>query len=76
MATTWDFIPKPGTTIGGWSYNEIGYTYNQISDPNIGGIVYYNGQGSSQVYINEVKKTTNYISPIKPTTMYINPIKN
>lgn len=42
MSTVWDSIKKPG---GGWAYNEAGYSYNQLADPDSGLSIYYNSVG-------------------------------
>lgn len=55
MVTIWDNTPKTGTTVGGWNYNEIGYSYNQLLDPQTGGIVYYNGSGQLSIWSNQTK---------------------
>jgi len=55
MATQWDNAPKPNTTIGGWNYNEISYTYNQSTDPETGAVVYYNGAGQLSIWTNQIK---------------------
>lgn len=53
MSTSWDSVKKPG---GGWAYNEVGYTYNQATDPDSGLSVYYNSVGL----------TTQWTALIKP----------
>lgn len=52
MATIWENIDKPGTTTGGWSFNETGYSFNQVSDPNTGAPVLFNGAGPDTIFVN------------------------
>lgn len=53
--TTWNTLDKPGTTTGGWTYNEPGLTYNQTVDSQNDLVVYYNGLGTEQTWTNEAK---------------------
>lgn len=55
MVTTWIQQNKSGTTLGGWLFNQINYTFNQATDPVSGDIVYFNGAGVGQTWTNQPK---------------------
>lgn len=55
MAASWDNIEKSGVTTGGWTYNEPNLQYNQVTDPDTGNSVKYNGFGVSQTFTNQSK---------------------
>lgn len=54
-STTWDYDEKIGTFEGGWFYNEVNLTYNQVSDPDGGGLVCYNGVGVTVSWTYDTK---------------------
>lgn len=47
--TTWDNVEKSGT---GWAYNEPNLVYDQVTDPDSGDAVSYNGIGTATVWTN------------------------
>lgn len=55
MTTIWDNAPKPNTGLGGWNYDELGYTYDQLLDPTTGAIVYYDSAGILSIWNNQTK---------------------
>lgn len=73
---TWDNQEKPGTLVGGWSYNELGLTYNQVLDLDTGNTVFYNGLGIAQTWTNQTPKpSTTYTKPSKTSSAWSNQIK-
>jgi hypothetical protein len=76
MPTTWENLEKPGTLVGGWNYNELGMTYNQVFDVDTGLTVYYNGVGASATWTNQSPKpTTTYTNPSKVSSSWTNQAK-
>jgi hypothetical protein len=55
MVTIWNNVDKPTTNIGGLSFNEIAITFNEAIDEETGSVVYFNGLGTGQIWINETK---------------------
>lgn len=49
--STWNNQEKTGNTQG-WEYNEVGYTYNQLTDPESGATVKYNSVGDAVTFTN------------------------
>lgn len=52
--STWSNFEKTGSTQG-WEYNEVGYTYNQATDPESGATVKYNSVGDATTFTNLAK---------------------
>ena len=76
MATSWETLEKPGTTLGGWMYDEVNFTYDQILDLETGDTVYYDGLGLGSVWINDTPKpSTTYTKPSKTASTWNNEIK-
>jgi len=55
MVTIWQNVDKPTTVIGGWSFNEIAFSFNEAIDEETGSIVYFNGVGTNQIWTNQIK---------------------
>lgn len=73
---TWDNQEKPGALIGGWSYDELGLTYDQVLDLDTGNTVFYNGLGIAQTWTNQTPKaTTTYTNTSKTSSSWSNQIK-
>lgn len=47
MATSWTTAPKPAQ---GWTYNQVGITYNAAEDPVSGNQLFYNAAGEATTW--------------------------
>jgi hypothetical protein len=52
MPTTWDNIEKSGGITGGWSFNEVSISFNQVLDVDTFNTVFFNGLGLLAVWTN------------------------
>ncbi len=62
MPTLWDNIEKTGTGVGGWMYNEVPLTYNQVIDPDSGLEVFYNGVGVTTGWSNQTELSSSWVN--------------
>jgi len=77
MTSTWDNVEKSGAIGGGWNYNEVELTYEQITDLETGNTVYYEALGLAQNWINQSPKaTTVFSNSSKTSSTWNNQTKN
>ena len=76
MTTVWDNATKPTTTSGGWNFNELTFMFNEAIDEETGSIVYFNGVGTGQTWLNDTAHSSTFSNETKNTSTYINITKN
>ena len=76
MATTWDNLEKPTDFEGGYDFNEVGISFNQILDPETLNTVFFNGLGLVSVWSNQSPKaTTVFTNGTKTASSWSNQLK-
>jgi hypothetical protein len=55
MSTSWETYERPGTTGGGWEYNNANIAYAGSTNPDTGHTLYYGGEGTPQTWSNQTK---------------------
>lgn len=50
MSTSWETYELPGTTGGGWEYDNAAIAYDDLVDGDTGQTLYYDGEGTIQVW--------------------------
>lgn len=55
MPTVWEPYELPGTSGGGWEYDNAAIAYDDPTDGDTGQTLYYDGEGTIQVWTTQNK---------------------
>ena len=55
MSTSWETYEIPGTSGGGWEYDNAILAYDDLTDEETGQTLYYDGEGTAQTWTTQTK---------------------